>query len=183
MVSLKGSDILTTVVANEIYSKRFSYPLHLGVTATGPFLEGAIKSSMGLGVLILKGIGNTIRVSLTAPSFWEIRVAKHILQSLGARKFEPEIISCPTCSRCEINLIKIVDKFKRELEKVNFHKPLRIALMGCVVNGPGEAYQADIGVAFGKKKAAIFRKDRILGWSDEKNIVNDLFKEVRRIWM
>ncbi|MBU1367132.1 MAG: flavodoxin-dependent (E)-4-hydroxy-3-methylbut-2-enyl-diphosphate synthase, partial [Candidatus Omnitrophica bacterium] len=179
MVSLKGSDVLSTVIANRIFSQRFDYPVHLGITASGPFLQGVIKSSLGLGILLSEGIGSIIRVSLTAPSFWEVRAAKDILQFLNLRKFGPEIISCPTCSRCEVNLINVVGRFERELEKTNFNKPLRIALMGCIVNGPGEAKQADIGAAFGKRKAVIFRKDKILGYSNEKNIVNDLLREVR----
>ena len=152
MVSLKGSDVLSTIAANELFSKRHNYPLHLGITATGPFLEGVTKSSLGLGSLLHQGVGGIIRVSLTAPSFWEIRVAKYILQALNLRQFGPEIISCPTCSRCEVDLVSIVDKFKKALGKEKIKQPVHIAIMGCVVNGPGEAYQADIGVAFGKKK-------------------------------
>jgi len=182
MVSLKGSDVVSTIEANKIFSKKSKYPLHLGVTATGPFTEGASKSCVGLGCLLYQGVGDVIRVSLTAPSFWEIRVAKYILQSLNLRKFGPEIISCPTCSRCEVDLIGVVDKFKKDLKASGFKKPLKIALMGCVVNGPGEAYQADIGVAFGKKKAVIFKKDKILKYSNEKRIIVDLMKEVRKIW-
>ena len=183
MISIKAADVVSTIVANEILSKKCNYPLHLGVTATGPFSEGITRSAVGLGNLLYKGIGDVIRVSLTAPSFWEIRVAKCILQSLDLRKFGPEIISCPTCSRCEVDLVGIVDKFKKDLKDLHIDKPLRIALMGCVVNGPGEAYQADIGVAFGKNKAVIFKKDKILGQSNDKKVVADLIKEVRRIWM
>jgi (E)-4-hydroxy-3-methylbut-2-enyl-diphosphate synthase len=183
MVSLKGSDAASTIIANELFSKEFNYPLHLGITATGSFLNGVVKSSIGLGGLLSKGIGNVIRVSLTAPSFWEIRVAKYILQALNLRKYGPEIVSCPTCSRCEVKLIDIVEKFNKELENSGLSAPIRIALMGCVVNGPGEAYQADIGAAFGKKKAVIFRKDKILRQSDENNIIKDLLEEARRIWI
>ena len=182
MVSLKGSDVLSTIAANKLFSKRHNYPLHLGITATGPFLEGVVKSSLGLGSLLHQRVGDIIRVSLTAPSFWEIRVAKYILQALNLRQFGPEIISCPTCSRCEVDLVSIVDKFKEALEKEKIKQPARIAIMGCVVNGPGEAYQADIGVAFGKKKAVIFKKDKILGQSSDKKIVADLIKEVRQRW-
>ena len=142
--------------------------MHLGVTAAGPFSEGITKSALGLGNLLHEGIGDVIRVSLTAPSFWEIRIAKCILQSLDLRRFGPEIISCPTCSRCEVDLVDIVDRFKKNLKGLSLKKPLRIAIMGCVVNGPGEAYQADIGVAFGKNKAVIFKKDKILGQSNDK---------------
>lgn len=179
MVSLKGSDITSTILANRIFRDKFDYPLHLGITATGSLLEGTVKSSTGLGILLSSGIGEVIRISLTAPSFWEIRVAKYLLQSLNLRKFGPEIISCPTCSRCEVNLINLVDEFREKLAQSGFNKPLRIALMGCVVNGPGEANQADIGAAFGKKKAVIFRKGKILSSSNEKNIINDLFKELK----
>lgn len=183
MVSLKGSDVLSTIAANELFSKRHNYPLHLGITATGPFLEGVAKSSLGLGNLLYQGLGDIIRVSLTAPSFWEIRVAKYLLGALDLRHFGPEIISCPTCSRCEVDLVGIVDRFKQTLEKEGIKDHLRIAIMGCVVNGPGEAYQADIGVAFGRRKAVIFKKDKILGQSSEEKIVADLIKEVRRTWM
>lgn len=183
MVSLKGSDTATTTIANELFSKEFNYPLHLGITATGSYLAGVVKSSIGLGGLLSKGIGNIIRVSLTAPSFLEIRVAKYILQALNLRKYGPEIVSCPTCSRCEVKLIDIVEEFNKELTKSAISAPIRIALMGCVVNGPGEARQADIGAAFGKKKAVIFKKDKILRYSDENNIIKDLLEEVRKVWM
>ena len=180
MVSLKGADVDTTVLANRIFAGRFDYPLHLGVTASGPFLDGVIKSSLGLGMLLSQGIGSVIRISLTAPSFWEIRVAKRILQALKLRNFGPEIISCPTCSRCEVDLIDIVNKFEKDLRDSGLDKPLRIALMGCVVNGPGEAAQADIGAAFGKNKAAIFCGDKVLRVSDEKRVVRDLWREIKK---
>ena len=183
MVSLKGSTTLSTTMANELFAKEFDYPLHLGVTATGPFLCGIVKTSIALGELLSKGIGSVIRVSLTAPSFWEIRVAKYILQSLDVRHFGPQIISCPTCSRCEVDLVSIVDNFQKALDGECVKKPLHIAIMGCVVNGPGEAYQADIGAAFGRDKCVIFKKGKVLGQSDEKNIIKDLFKEARKLWM
>jgi len=181
MVSLKGSDIGSTITANRIFSKKHDYPIHLGITAAGPFLEGIIKSSIGLGSLLYEGIGNVIRVSLTAPSFWEVRAAKSILQALNLRRFGPEGISCPTCSRCEVDLEAIVNRLKKELERLNIDKPLRIAVMGCVVNGPGEAAQADIGAAFGKGKAAIFRKNKILCYSSESKVIKDLIKRIRGI--
>ncbi len=181
MVSLKGADVRTTILANEFFSAKHSYPLHLGVTATGALLEGLTKSSIGLGNLLYKGIGDVIRVSLTAPSYLEIRAAKDILTALDIRRFGPQVISCPTCSRCEVNLIDIVDKLKKTLKKEKITRPLTIAVMGCVVNGPGEAQQADIGVAFGKEKAAIFKKEKILKKSDNKKIVSDLIKKVREL--
>jgi len=180
MISIKAADVVSTIAANEMLSKKCNYPLHLGVTASGPFSEGITKSAVGLGNLLYRGIGNVIRVSLTAPSFWEIRAAKYILQSLNLRKFGPEIISCPTCSRCEVDLMNIVERFKKNLGELQLDKPLRIALMGCVVNGPGEAYQADIGVAFGKKRAVIFRKNKILGQSNDKKVVADLIEVLRK---
>lgn len=181
MVSLKGSDAQVTIIANRLFAKEFDYPLHLGITATGSFLNGIVKSSIGLGGLLSRGIGNIIRVSLTAPSYLEIRIAKNILAALSLRKCGPEIISCPTCSRCEVDLIKIVDRFNETLQEAQLKKSLRVAIMGCVVNGPGEARQADIGVAFGNKKAVIFKKDKIIKQTDEKNIITDLFKEVAKL--
>jgi len=182
MVSLKGADVQTTIIANRIFSQKSDYPLHLGITASGPFASGLVKSSIGLGCLLGEGIGSVIRVSLTAPSFQEITAAKDILSALGLRKFGPEIISCPTCSRCEVNLINIVNKFQEEISSLPVKGLLKVALMGCVVNGPGEAQQADIGVAFGKKKAVIFRKNKILRQSSEKNIIADLKREINKIW-
>jgi len=180
MVSLKASEVDSTIAANQEFAKRFDYPLHLGVTATGPFSQAIVKSSLGIGILLSQGIGDVIRVSLTAPSFWEIRVAKYILQFLGKRKFFCELISCPTCSRCEVDLLSIVDKFSKEIEKDSTGLPEKVALMGCVVNGPGEAYQADIGVAFGKSKAAIFKKDKIVGYTNEKKVISDLRKQFKK---
>ena len=180
-VSLKASTIRATILANRLFAKKSEYPLHLGVTATGPFLEGVVKSSMGIGVLLEEGIGNIIRVSLTAPSFWEIRIAKFIAQFLNMRKFGPELISCPTCSRCQVDLIKIVDNFQKEIKRLHENGqllPSKIALMGCEVNGPGEAYQADIGVAFGKNKGIIFKKNKILGSVSEENLVPELLKRM-----
>ena len=179
MVSLKTSGIDSTLIANKEFRRHFDYPLHLGVTATGPFLEGVVKSSLGVGMMLSSGIGDIIRVSLTGPSWQEIKVAQYILQSLGLRSFFPEVISCPTCSRCNVDLPGIVDKLRKELSKLdNISLPRKIAVMGCVVNGPGEAYQADIGLAFGRKRAAIFKKDRIVGWTDENNALRDLIDKI-----
>ncbi|MCM8774188.1 MAG: (E)-4-hydroxy-3-methylbut-2-enyl-diphosphate synthase [Candidatus Omnitrophica bacterium] len=182
IVSFKAADAKATILANENFRREFDYPLHLGVTASGPFLEGIIKSSLGIGILLYRGIGEIVRVSLTGPSFWEIRVAKFILQFLGIRSFSCEVISCPTCSRCEVDLVKIVDKVREEIDSLYLGDIIkRVAVMGCVVNGPGEAYQADIGLAFGKKKGAIFRKDKILGWTNQDRAVRDLIKFIREI--
>jgi len=179
IVSLKSSDVLATIKANQIFRKKFDYPLHIGVTATGPFLQGVVKSSLAAGVLLSAGVGDVIRVSLTAPSFWEIKIARFIVQFMKKRRFFSEIISCPLCSRSEVNLIRRVNEFQRvvdKLEKEGCSLPAKIAIMGCVVNGPGEAYQADIGVAFGKGKAAIFKKGKILGYTNEENLIEDLIR-------
>jgi (E)-4-hydroxy-3-methylbut-2-enyl-diphosphate synthase len=182
MLSLKASDVYTTQEANRIFSQEFDYPLHLGITATGPFLEGAVKSSLGIGMLLSQGIGDIIRVSLTASSRDEVRVGKAILQFLGLRRFFPEIISCPTCGRCEVDLTKIVNMFKKKIEKFGAKDlPAKIAIMGCVVNGPGEAQQADIGVAFGKRKGAFFRKGKVIGVTDRARVVNDLLEKAKNV--
>ncbi len=178
MVSLKGASIEPTLLANRIFSNNFNYPLHLGITATGSYLEGVTKSSVGLGVILAEGIGDVIRVSLTSDSLTEIKVAKYITQSLNLRKFGPEIISCPTCSRCEVDLLKIVDNFKKKLDKSGSQKSLKIAVMGCVVNGPGEAAQADFGVAFGKKTGVLFERGKVLKKTDEGKVVGDLIKKL-----
>ena len=181
MVSLKAASVSATVLANRLFSKRLDYPLHLGVTASGPFLEGLVKSSIGIGILLDEGIGSIIRVSLTAPSFWEIRAAKWMLSSLGLRHDYPEIISCPTCSRCQVDLVKIVDGFYKETQRLKakgYRFPKRIAIMGCEVNGPGEASQADIGVAFGKGKGVVFKKDKIVGTISSKSSIKDLMDKL-----
>lgn len=178
-VSLKAATVRATIAANRLFAKKSRYPLHLGVTATGPFLDAVVKSSIGIGVLLEEGIGSIIRVSLTAPSDLEIRVAKILLQALHLRSFGPEIISCPTCSRCQVDLIRIVDTFNEEMEKAVARGkkfPSTIALMGCEVNGPGEARQADIGVAFGNKRGIIFQKGEIVGQIAEKNCVQEFLK-------
>ncbi|MBD3246620.1 MAG: (E)-4-hydroxy-3-methylbut-2-enyl-diphosphate synthase [Candidatus Omnitrophica bacterium] len=181
MVSLKASTVPATVKANRLFRDTFQYPLHLGVTASGPFLEGVVKSSLGIGMLLAEGIGEVIRVSLTGPSFWEIRVAKSILQSLGRRHFYPEIISCPTCSRCQVNLVRIVDRFRNEVNRLQSQGvsfPKKIALMGCEVNGPGEAAQAEVGVAFGKGRGVIFRKNKIIGTIPETAHARDILSKM-----
>jgi (E)-4-hydroxy-3-methylbut-2-enyl-diphosphate synthase len=160
VVSLKASNIADTLAAYRRLAKLCDYPMHLGLTATGLALEGAVKSSIAIGALLLEGIGDTIRVSLTAHPREEVRVAKSILEALGERNFGHQVISCPTCGRCEVNLIKIVQDLGLKLSATSFNAeslPLKVAVMGCLVNGPGEAKEADIGVAFGKKEGLLFR--------------------------
>lgn len=163
VISLKASGILDTIEAYRKIAKLCDYPLHLGVTATGLPYQGTIKSSIALGALLSEGIGDTIRVSLSCEPKEEVKAAKAILESLRLRRFGPEIISCPTCGRCEVDLVKLVKEFESRLSAIRYpSKPITVAIMGCVVNGPGEAAQADIGIAFGKKQGLLFRKGRPL---------------------
>jgi (E)-4-hydroxy-3-methylbut-2-enyl-diphosphate synthase len=184
IVSLKASDVVTTVRAYERMAKFCNYPFHLGITASGLPKEGAIKSAIGIGSLLLAGIGDTIRVSLTANPLEETSVAKGILQSLGLRNFGPEIIACPSCGRCEVNLVRIVNMVQNRLNTLyikyrtlDSHLP-KIAIMGCEVNGPGEAADADIGVACGKNSAALFKKGKIIKNLKESEIVDTLIQEL-----
>ncbi len=184
VVSLKASNILDTIDAYRKIAGLCEYPLHLGVTATGAPYAGTIKSAVALGVLLLEGIGDTIRVSLTDEPRHEVVASKTILESLGLRKFGPEIISCPTCGRCEVDLVRIVKEFERKINSLNAKpstlnsKPVKVAIMGCVVNGPGEAREADIGVAFGKKEGLLFRNGRAIKKISFSNCVTTLLKEM-----
>lgn len=185
VLSLKASDILTTIEAYRKISKLCSYPLHLGVTATGFPGAGAIKSSIAIGSLLLEGIGDTIRVSLTDNPQNEVKVAKCILESLGIRHFGIEIISCPTCGRCRVDLIKLVKEFERKINTVNCKpltvnsQPVKVALMGCEVNGPGEAREADIGIAFGKKDGLLFKRGKIIKKVSYANTLDYLLEELK----
>ncbi len=167
VISLKGSDILETIAAYERMASLCDYPLHVGVTATGLPLDGVIKSSLGIGVLLFQGIGDTIRVSLLGDPLQEVLTAQVMLNSLGLRKFGPEWICCPTCGRCEVDLYKKARGFEDLLKGLKRHERDRlryykIALMGCVVNGPGEAKEATCGLAFSKQKAVLFKKGKIV---------------------
>ncbi len=165
VVSLKANNVLDTLAAYRKVSGKCSYPLHLGLTATGSVYGGIIKSSVVLGALLIEGIGDTIRVSLTEDPVEEVRAAKCILESLGMRNFGPQIISCPTCGRCKVNIVGIVKDLEKKISSLEC-KPgsaaLKMAVMGCVVNGPGEAKEADIGVAFGRKEGVLFRHGRVI---------------------
>jgi (E)-4-hydroxy-3-methylbut-2-enyl-diphosphate synthase len=178
-VSLKASDVVTTVQAYRLFSKKYDYPLHIGISEAGPPSQGIIKSSVGLGILLSEGIGDTIRVSLTAPPEEEIRVAYTILGSLGLRKRGVNLISCPTCGRCRIDLRELVGKVEKKIK--NIDKPLTIAVMGCVVNGPGEAREADIGIAGGKGRGILFRKGEIIKRVNENQLLNELLREIERL--
>ena len=154
-------------------------PLHLGVTEAGTKLQGTIKSSVGLGILLSEGIGDTMRVSLTADPVEEPPVAWGILQSLGLRRRGPEIVSCPTCARCQVNLIPIAEEVTERLK--NYSAPLSIAVMGCAVNGPGEASDADLGVACGRGQGLLFSHGQIIGKVAEDQIVDALMVEVDKL--
>jgi (E)-4-hydroxy-3-methylbut-2-enyl-diphosphate synthase len=176
MISVKGSDVAETVRANRIVASSGDYPLHLGVTATGAGNTALVKSAIGIGSLLLDGIGDTIRVSLTGDPVREVEIGREILRSIGLRSFGPEIISCPTCGRCEVDLLKMVRRVERELR--NFQQSLRVAVMGCVVNGPGEAKEADMGVAFGRGVAYLFKGGRKLRKVSTDSAVSELLKEI-----
>jgi len=182
IISLKASDVAVTVEAYREMAPLCDYPLHLGVTAAGPYDRGIIRSSIGIGALLLDGIGDTIRVSLTADPVEEVAAAKRILGALNIRRFGPEVISCPTCGRCQVDLGGIVKRLDRELSAISCQlsakKTMTIAVMGCEVNGPGEAREADIGIAFGKNSGILFKKGRILKKVTVKDAVKQLTKLV-----
>jgi len=177
-VSLKASNVPTTVDAYRLFSRRFRYPLHIGISEAGPSFTGIIKSSVGLGILLEEGIGDTVRVSLSADPHEEIRVAYEILKSLGLREKGANIISCPTCGRCEIDIRGLAAKVESRLK--DFDKPLTVAVMGCVVNGPGEAREADIGIAGGKGFGLLFRKGKIIKRVEEKELMKELMEEINK---
>lgn len=173
-LSLKSSSVTDSLEAYRLINKMCDYPLHIGITEAGGLLRGAIKSAIGLGLLLNEGIGNTLRVSLTAPPEEEITAAYEILRALGLRNYGPEIISCPTCGRTEIDLFGLA----AEVEKMVNDCPesLKIAVMGCPVNGPGEAREADIGIAGGKNKGIIFRKGKIIRSVEGQEALLNAFK-------
>ena len=174
--SIKSTNVITTIEANNIFSSKYDYPLHLGITEAGPPFQGIIKSSVGIGSLLFQGIGDTIRISLTGDPVEEIIVGYEILKALHLRQRSPDLISCPTCGRCKVDLSKIVKKVEKQIRNIN--KPLTIAVMGCMVNGPGEAKEADIGVAFDKKNGVLFKKGKIIAKYSDKIIIRRLLKEI-----
>lgn len=184
VVSLKASDVAETVRAYKKLAGLCSYPLHLGITAAGLPQYGMIKSAVGIGSLLLEGIGDTIRVSLTGSPEEEITAARNILQSLGIRNFTPEIISCPTCGRTQADIVRIVEELTKKLHRrecvINTARPLKIAIMGCEVNGPGEAKEADLGIAAGKGCGLLFRKGKVVEKIKEENFVQRLLLEMEK---
>jgi len=179
IISIKFSSVPPMIEAYRMLAKKVRYPLHLGVTEAGTAFMGSIKSAIGIGVLLEQGIGATIRVSLTADPVEEMKACWAILQSLGLRRRGPEMISCPTCGRTQIDLIGLANKVEKELSKIK--SPIKVAVMGCVVNGPGEAREADIGVAGGKNAGAIFVKGKVIKSVSEDKILPELLKEIRKI--
>lgn len=176
VISLKSSNVKMMIEAYRKLSKLCNYPLHLGVTEAGTAFQGTVKSAIGIGALLIDGIGDTIRVSLTEDPVEEIKVAKEILKVLGLREVGVEIISCPTCGRTEIDLIGLAHQVEKEFEKMD--KKIKIAVMGCVVNGPGEAKEADYGVAGGKGVGVLFKKGKIVKQVGEKDILKELKKMI-----
>ncbi len=175
-VSLKASNVPSTVEAYRLFSKRHSYPLHVGISEAGPLFSGMIKSSVGMGILLGEGIGDTIRVSLTAAPLKEVKTAYEILKSLNLRQRGPEMISCPTCGRCGINLRALAGRVEKRI--AHMKSPFKVAVMGCIVNGPGEAREADVGIAAGKGMGLIFKEGMILRKVKEKDLLDELMKEI-----
>ena len=178
-ISVKHNDPVTMVRAYELLAERGDWPLHLGVTEAGPAFQGTIKSATAFGALLSKGIGDTIRVSLSAPPVEEVKVGNQILMSLGLRPRKLEIVSCPSCGRAQVDVYTLADQVTAGLEGLTV--PLRVAVMGCVVNGPGEAREADLGVASGNGKGQIFVKGEVIKTVPESQIVETLIEEAMRI--
>lgn len=178
-ISLKSSNVLNTIAAYELLSKKVDYPLHLGVTEAGTLISGTVKNAMGIGFLLLKGIGDTFRVSLTRDPLDEVKAAYEILRALDLRHRGPEIISCPTCARCEIDLFGLVDKVERALSGIQSSP--KVAIMGCVVNGPGEAKEADVGIAGGRGHGVLFKGGRLIRKVPERDLAKALIAEVKKI--
>ncbi len=178
-VSLKSSDVITTIKAYKMLSEKVDYPLHLGITEAGTKYSGIIKSAIGIGTLLYEGIGDTIRVSLTDHPKEEIKAGVEILRALGLKKKGVEIISCPTCGRCKIDLIGIANEIQKKTSTID--QSLKVAVMGCIVNGPGEAREADIGAAGGNGVGVIFKKGKIIKKVKEDKIIEELMKEINQL--
>lgn len=178
VISLKSSDIYKTLEAYELISKKVDYPLHIGITESGSVKKGTIKSSIGVGALLLKGIGDTMRISLTGDPTEEIVVGKEILRSLDLLNDKIKVISCPTCGRCNIDLINTVNEVEGKISDIN--KNITVAIMGCAVNGPGEAREADIGIAGGKGEGLLFKKGEIVRKIKGDKLVEELLEEIEK---
>ncbi|SDY53228.1 4-hydroxy-3-methylbut-2-en-1-yl diphosphate synthase [Evansella caseinilytica] len=179
IVSMKASDVRLAVEAYEKAAQTFDYPLHLGITESGTLFSGTIKSAAGLGILLNKGIGNTVRISLSADPVEEIKVAKELLKSFGLAANAATLISCPTCGRIEIDLISIANEVEEYIQKVN--APIKISVLGCAVNGPGEAKEADIGIAGARGEGLLFKKGKVVRKVPEASMVEELKKEIDKL--
>lgn len=178
-ISIKSSNVLQMIESYRLISEKVDYPLHVGVTEAGTIWRGTIKSSVGIGALLCEGIGDTIRVSLTGDPVEEVRVGREILKSIGIIKEGVDFVSCPTCGRTQIDLISIAKEVEERLSKMN--KNLKVAVMGCVVNGPGEAREADIGIAGGKGEGLIFKKGEIIKKVREEELIDALMEEIKKM--
>ncbi len=178
-ISLKASDVMKTVEAYRFLSTRVDYPLHIGITEAGTVFSGTIKSAVGLGILLADGIGDTMRVSLTGDPVDEVRVAFEILKALRLRQHGINLVSCPTCGRCRIDLVKLATEVEKRLQDIK--SPLTVAIMGCVVNGPGEAREADVGIAGGTGEGLLFRRGEIVRKVPEKELADALVAEVEKM--
>ena len=178
-ISLKAHDVPLTLAAYRLMSEKVEYPLHLGITEAGTAKTGVIKSAVGIGALLADGIGDTIRISLTGDPVVEVRVANEILKSLGLKEYGPTLVACPTCGRTSIDLPAIAAEVEKKLAGIT--EPIEVAVMGCVVNGPGEARGADVGIAGGKGEGLVFRKGEIIRKVPESELVPELFKEIDKI--
>lgn len=178
-ISIKASDVPKTVEAYRLLSNAVDYPLHIGITEAGTTFSGTIKSSVGLGILLAEGIGDTLRVSLTGDPVDEVRVGFEILKCLGLREHGINLVSCPTCGRCQINLIPVAEEVENRLREIK--APLTVAVMGCIVNGPGEAREADVGIAGGKGEGLLFRHGEIVRKVPEKELADALVAEVKQM--
>jgi (E)-4-hydroxy-3-methylbut-2-enyl-diphosphate synthase len=175
-VSLKASGVPSTVEAYRLFSKRYRNPLHVGISEAGPEFQGIVKSAAGMGILFAEGIGDTVRISLTASPVKEVRTAWEILKALGLRERGVNIISCPTCGRTCVDLKRLVKEAEKRLKHLK--EPVTVAVMGCAVNGPGEAREADFGIASGKGSGLVFRKGRVVARVPEKKLIDRLMKEI-----
>jgi (E)-4-hydroxy-3-methylbut-2-enyl-diphosphate synthase len=178
-ISLKASDVPRTVAAYRLIAQKVDYPLHIGVTEAGTVNAGTVKSAVGLGILLSEGIGDTLRVSLTGSPLEEVRVGYEILKSLELRQRGPIITSCPTCGRCEVDLVSLANRVEQQLAHLTY--PLHVAVMGCVVNGPGEAKEADIGLASGKQCGLIFKQGEIVGKFSEDELFEVFCREAEKL--
>lgn len=178
-VSLKSSNVLQMVSAYKLLSEKVDYPLHLGVTEAGSLISGTVKNSLGIGLLLSEGIGDTIRVSLTCDPVEEMKVAYEILKAFALRQRGAEVISCPTCGRCQIDLFTLVEEVENALTGIT--TPIKVAIMGCVVNGPGEAREADIGIAGGQGHGTLFKKGRVIKKVQESDLAGVLIEEVKKM--